>query len=206
MNAKAKDVAFDNLYGKDGLEDEYFNMTKYMTDAARTAPDNAVFHDELVSSRILQDAIADVMILAPRVDQIKKALYYGKDTDELAFSRRVADHKDYGNVPHELIHAILGMFTEATELLELLDILIRNKDGFPSPEEEQEFWYNMEKALTNESGDVMWYQALLFKYLGTNFERVGELNIAKLRKRFPVKFSEELAVNRDEAVENVVFE
>jgi len=196
----AKEVAHESLYGDGQPGGVYMNVTRYMTDADRTA--GGVFHDDLVTPSMLIDAIAEVSISAKHVDKIKKALFYGKQDEDLAFTRQLKADETYGEVDINLIHAILGIYTEAAELLEILDVALRNKDTDMSYEELGQF----ENDLINEAGDTMWYQALLFKYLGTNFEEVGNLNIAKLRKRFPVKFTEDLAVNRDEAKENVVFE
>lgn len=175
-------------------------LENYMTEADRTTgPD---FHADLVQPVTLLDAIAGVRAVSPQIDAIKKALFYGKQTDDLAFSLRIADKDSYGEVSTDLIQAVLGIYTEAAELLEILETLLNNRHNPLSYEEEGQ----VAKDLTNEAGDVMWYQALLFKYLGTDFEKVGEKNIAKLRKRFPVKFEKDLAVNRNEATENVVFE
>ena len=162
----------------------------YMADADRTAGGD--FHADMVSANTLLDAIAGVQAVSPAIDNIKKALFYGKVNDDLEFAKRVAEPRDY-NVDVDLIHAVLGIYTEAAELLELLGFQLAGED------------VDRSKYL-NEAGDGLWYNALLFKHLETNFEEVGELNIAKLRKRFPVKFTSELAVNRDEAKENVVFD
>lgn len=186
----AKEVAFKSVNGiGNKIADQYFNTSKYMEDADRTTgPD---FHAELVPPSVLLDAIAGVRAVSPTIDAIKKALFYGKPNEDLAFSQRIAEKGEY-TVDKDLIHSILGIYTEAAELMELLEDALRGK-----PVDEAK--------LVNEAGDVMWYQALLFKLLKTNFEEVGDKNIAKLRERYPVKFSADLAVNRDEAKENTVF-
>lgn len=195
----AKEVAHESLYG-DGQEgDVYMNVTRYMADAARTASGN--FHADLVVPSTLIDAINEVQISAQHVDKIKKALFYGKEDADLAFVRSLKESESYGSVEVDLIHAILGIYTEAAELLEILGVALMNKDTPLSYEENGE----LENKIINEAGDGLWYHAMLYRLLGTDFDEVSRLNIEKLKKRFPVKFSEDLAVNRDEAAENVVF-
>lgn len=195
----AKEVAHESLYG-DGQADVYMNVTKYQADAARTA--SGTFHADLVTPSTLLDAINEVQLSAKHIDKIKKALFYGKEDADLAFVRSLKGKESYGQVEVDLIHSILGIYTEAAELLELLGVALYNKDTPLSYEENGEF----ENKLVNESGDGLWYHAMLYRLLETNFDEVASKNIAKLRKRFPVKFTEDLAVNRDEASENVVFE
>ncbi len=200
IDMDAKEVAHESLHGDGQPGDVYMNVTRYMADADRTAGGN--FHNDLVAPETLLDAIEGVKIVSPAIDNIKKALFYGKPNEDLAFAQKAVESgNDYGDVPLDLIHAVLGIYTEAAELLELLGVALENQYKF-SYEEEGE----LKNKLVNEAGDVMWYQALLFKFLGTTFAEVGDKNIAKLQKRFPVKFTEDLAVNRDEAKENVVFE
>lgn len=169
----------------------------YLDESARTL--SGLFHLQFVPSNILMDTLRARAMLAPELDQIKKALFYGKDTEELAFKRRVLgdDVSGYGNVPDDLIHGILGMATESDELLEVLGDSIHN--GIVDEEA-------LKRKLRNEIGDSLWYTAVLLRYLGVSFEEVMADNIAKLYKRYPDKFSMDLAVNRDESKENVVFQ
>lgn len=186
----AKEVAHESLYGDGQSGDVYMNVTKYQADAARTASEN--FHDNLVVPSTLIDAIDEVQLSAQHIDKIKKALFYGREDTDLAFVRSLKGDEAYPDVDVNLIHSILGIYTEAAELLELLGLALRTGE-------------TTEADLINEAGDGLWYHAMLYRLLGTNFDEVASKNIAKLRKRFPVKFTEDLAVNRDEAAENVVF-
>ena len=85
----------------------------------------------------------------------------------------------------ELYHAIAGITTEAGELQDALKrYLIYGK-----PLDEVN--------LSEEAGDSMWYFSLLLRRLQKRFDDVFEQNIAKLRVRYPEKFSEEAALNRN---------
>lgn len=47
-----------------------------------------------------------------------------------------------------------------------------------------------------EIGDVLWYCALAATALGLTLEEVAEMNLAKLRARYPDGFDSERSVNR----------
>lgn len=95
---------------------------------------------------------------------------------------------------HRLEHAIDGLATEAGELL---DAMKKAK------------YYGKELDLTNlkeEGGDMLWYLALMFDELGTSFEEEMARNNAKLKARFPEKFTQEGALVRDLGKERGILE
>lgn len=51
--------------------------------------------------------------------------------------------------------------------------------------------------LVEELGDKDWYRALFADAIGVGLEKSWEINIAKLRARYPDKFTSELALKRD---------
>ena len=57
-----------------------------------------------------------------------------------------------------------------------------------------------------EAGDILWYLAILFDELDTTFEEEMDRVINKLRTRFPEKFTESDAFNRDLEQERNVLE
>lgn len=57
--------------------------------------------------------------------------------------------------------------------------------------------------LVKEIGDLLWYIATLCTELGYPLETVFEMNIAKLKKRYPHKFDPLLSQNREEYSMNV---
>lgn len=55
-----------------------------------------------------------------------------------------------------------------------------------------------EKELKKELGDLLWYIALGSTALGVSLQDIAEMNINKLKNRYPEGFSENRSVNRDE--------
>lgn len=93
------------------------------------------------------------------------------------------------NLDHDkvrLLHTVLGIATEAGEVVDVL---------------KKEIFYHREfdkEHFLKELGDVLWYVAMAADILGVKLEDVMNMNIAKLRARYPEKFSCELANNRKE--------
>ena len=57
-----------------------------------------------------------------------------------------------------------------------------------------------------EIGDLLWYIAIMLNVLDTDFETVMRTNIAKLKARYPDKFTEEKATHRDLNKERQILE
>jgi NTP pyrophosphatase (non-canonical NTP hydrolase) len=84
-----------------------------------------------------------------------------------------------------MLHAALGVCTESGELQDMLKKhLIYGKDFDPI-------------NVIEECGDVLWYLALALDATGFSLQDCMERNIAKLRKRFPDRFTSEKALVRD---------
>lgn len=97
-----------------------------------------------------------------------------------------------------LQHAVTGLHTEAAELSDAI---------------KKHVYYNKEIDAVNikeEIGDVFWYAWLaldeLARLYGFEPEEVLETNLNKLRARYPEKFTEDAAVNRDLETERVILE
>lgn len=165
-----------------------YTMKNYLNDALRTKSES--FHSDKIAMFDFDAMTEHTVRSIERIDQIKKALFYGRTA---SWGDPNKDRLDYSPtevaVDDDIVHAILGIVTEAGELLELLR----------EPE------LATKAKMVDESGDVLWYLALLFKNLGVNFEDVAEKNINKLKVRFPDKFSEGAAMNRDDVAESAVF-
>ena len=92
------------------------------------------------------------------------------------------------------IHMSLGIVTEAGELA---DIFKKNL-AYRKPID----WVNAKE----EIGDAMWYIINLCSINGFDLEEILATNIAKLEARYPEKFTEEKANNRDLAKERQILE
>jgi hypothetical protein len=152
-------------------------VKQYQQDAKRTVSNS--FHSANVPPSALAQFLYVALKSAPSVDQAKKSLFYGRPltgsaADVAAVSWGGAE--TYSGLDIHILHAILGIFTEAAELVELLYRAISNGEEIDHTK------------LLNEAGDVQWYQALLYNAIGTDFEAVGAGNIAKLQARYPDKF------------------
>lgn len=93
-----------------------------------------------------------------------------------------------------LLHAVMGLETEVGELTDQL---------------KKHIFYGRELDLTNlveEAGDLFWYLGVLCSALDVSFEYVQQLNIAKLKKRYPQKFTHDAANNRDLEGERKILE
>lgn len=93
-----------------------------------------------------------------------------------------------------LLHAGMGMVTEAGEFMDAL---------------KKRFIYGKPLDRVNlieELGDKAWYIALALRALDCTFEEMFDRNIAKLRKRFPDKFTQEGALVRDLGAERAALE
>ncbi len=83
------------------------------------------------------------------------------------------------------LHALMGLATEIGELIDMY---------------KKHIFYGKPLDLVNASeelGDICWYLAIEMDVLKIDFDIVQERNIAKLRARYPNKFTEYDAENRD---------
>lgn len=53
------------------------------------------------------------------------------------------------------------------------------------------------EKLAEELGDVMWYIAYLSEVIGYSLSEIAEINMKKLRKRYPDGWDEKRSINRD---------
>lgn len=175
----------------------------YAAEAAQTK--SPAYHGDKVPLSYFTEAVSEVITALQRLDGIKKALFYGRD---LPVTNLTGEHvNDCHGLPMWLaadnmeeqaaidtLHAMLGLATEAGELLEALDKALTEHNGFDLTN------------LAEEGGDSLWYMAILFNAIGTTFDAEKRRNIAKLRARFPHKFTEYDANNRDLLGERLVLE
>lgn len=145
--------------------------------------DSGEFHAERVPGHEM-DAMLHAADVATRwADAIKRSLFYGLELEKkglwLPTSVRVDVEQSH------LIHGILGLFTEAGELMQHLHKVLK---GEVEPDAVN---------LLEELGDAYWYMAVLHRITGTTPSGAFDANIAKLRTRYPEKFTVQDAANRD---------
>jgi hypothetical protein len=151
----------------------------------------------------LKGAIKDGIRAGERLDHLKKYAFYGKDPqcynngDGLKLSR--LDESKILDIQHiRVLHGIIGMFTEAGELLEMYEKYISD-DSVTELDIIN---------LVEETGDSNWYQSLLIdtareiykkagKTLTLSWESIWTTNINKLILRFGDMFKAHNALNRN---------
>lgn len=70
---------------------------------------------------------------------------------------------------------VLGLLGESGEIAEKIKKILRDKDGQIADEDRHE--------LAKELGDVLWYVAVLAKYLDYSFGQIASDNVEKLASR-----------------------
>lgn len=112
-------------------------------------------------------------------DYIKQA----KTTESLNFDK-IYERVELVNTLR-LLHAGMGLATEAGEFVDML---------------KKHIFYGKPLDVLNlveELGDSCWYIAIACDALQVSFEDVMKKNISKLKARYPNKFTQEDALNRD---------
>jgi NTP pyrophosphatase (non-canonical NTP hydrolase) len=87
-----------------------------------------------------------------------------------------------------VLHASIGLCTETGELQDAL-----KKHIFYGKPLDEAMLVNLKEEL----GDIMWYVAIACDALGADLGEVMEKNIAKLKARYPDKFTTKDALNRN---------
>lgn len=175
------------------------NTFDYQAEAQLTKSNQ--FHGELVSMDYLKLLLASTIENLQQLDRVKKALFYGKENKTVSpddYDQTCRNLNDINGLSiskgTDVVHSIIGKATEAGELLEALFKTIVNDTPFD---------------VTNfreEIGDGFWYDAIGLNAIGSSFQEAQTINIAKLRARFPNKFTEFDANNRNLAVERKILE
>jgi len=168
-----------------------------------------------ITEESLTSALIMAMSCAEIMDQLKKLIIYGKPIDTVKLCLAQEDLVNFsetftnsmiesGNATIEtpvtnsdinirLLHAAIGIFTESGEMLEAL--LGQLETGV------------LDKVnVMEEEGDTRWYEAILIDELGIPEDQILNTVIKKLEKRYPEKFTQEAALNRDLVAEREVLE
>lgn len=154
-----------------------------------------------------------IIALGNVLDAMKKNTFYGKPFDKNtigAYFQRaresiedlearhwhgfgLADNYDIraARVNTRIFHSVVGVVTEAVELLEAINLDNEEVDDV---------------NLREEFGDLAWYIAIGLDETNSSFEQVLEKVIAKLKARYPDKFTSDNAINRDLVKERAILE
>jgi hypothetical protein len=178
------------------------NLNVYQAECQRTKSPQFFGH-KVARSVFIARALAAVEALR-KLDEVKKALFYGKSFDGLVTDNEV-ELSCYALQLHNLhmtpqggmdiIHCIIGKATESGELLEAL-LKSVDHDG-------QQFDAT---NFVEEVGDGFWYDGIGLEAVRATFADAASINNAKLRRRFPDKFTESAAINRDVDAERSVLD
>lgn len=111
---------------------------------------------------------------------------------------RIVGGKETLTLPDEkmldLLHSSMGFVTEAGEFQDML---------------KKHLYYGRELDTVNlkeEIGDILWYCAIALTALDTDFGTVMQTNINKLKARYPEKFTEKDAIDRNLDKEREILE
>jgi len=181
------------------------DLEQFKKDALRT---ESLIDDVEANYMVLVELLNAFIGVGNMLDQVKKNVFYGKPFDKNRFLHNMfsanqslqqlqynkLDDKQKIDIDPRLFHGIIGIATEATEMVEALNTAIH---GF-----EEVDWVNV----AEENGDIAWYQSILMDDLNMNWDGVLHAVIAKLKSRYPDKFTNEEAINRDTDKERKVLE
>ncbi len=119
-------------------------------------------------------------------DALKKHVYYGKDL-VISNLNPYFNPEEFTCGPEQTrrIHSVLGLLTEVGELLEKL-----KAEVFEGAVFDKEAWLK-------EFGDVGWYLGLGADSIGDKLSHCCQVNLDKLKRRYPEKFDEDLARGHD---------
>lgn len=186
-------------------------LTQYVKDATRT--ESRI--DNVTVDMTKLTLVANLFIHAGNLlDMIKKNQFYGKPVDINAWNAHIQSLHDLSGADGALLlpeqtdlrtsdllpvdprvfHGCVGVATEGTELFEALMKAVTGINNIDA--------VNVQE----ECVDACWYIAILHDALQMSWDDGLERNIAKLKKRYPGKFTSEDAIERDVEAERRILE
>lgn len=186
------------------------NLEQYVKSATRTES----IVGEIKPNNIQQcvQALNIFVAAATLLDLFKKNIFYNKPIDlkkwdhavlllnqslqDLQHNNNVHDERSlntFKEINSRIFHGVVGIATEAGEMIEAI-IKQVNTDHLDNIN------------LAEEIGDVCWYQAILIDALKISWDTILERNIEKLKARYPEKYTDERANNRNIDIERKILE
>lgn len=182
-------------------------LLEYQEKALRT--ESIVEHVKADKNELLH-TLAMFNTVGEMLDCLKKKIFYNNPkkynerfrelSDSLKFFDRCADnhhnehHDEILNVNPRIFHGIIGIATEAAELVSALQHNISGQEIDAV-------------NVAEEWGDACWYgDGILHDALGVDPRVTRDRNIAKLKARYPEKYSDDNAEIRDLDTERKILE
>jgi rubrerythrin len=173
---------------------ETMDSKTYLSESARTASNQ--FHHEIIDPAMLEYTLKQAISTGELVDIAKKSLFYGKKIKEGTDIQQFRNNESTLNIKavhQDVLHAALGIYTEAAEMLE---VILATMQG-------NEF---DEINAFEELGDTEWYMAMMYRTLNKTPQEAKVVNIDKLRKRYPQQFTSSDAIHRNTNAEREILE
>lgn len=173
-------------------------VSGYARDVAVNLPETRdVPYGDYGSAKNLTAVLRNFVNVGLELDQLKKLYFYGKQAtaEPDGTTMTVQEALNRAGISADIFHGIVGLATESSELVDALLTAIENRDGELD-----------EVNLKEEVGDCLWYLQTIVTGLSTTLEECALVNTAKLKKRYPDKFTEDAAINRDVAAERELLE
>lgn len=169
---------------------------QYQKDALRTKSD-AYFGANIKRSALVQK-LTHIVDDNETLDHYKKAMFYGRGLGEhTPIIEPESSVETSDKQLRDIIHAVLGINTEGGELAERLRDMLLHFDGVAIGESSEVLTEQDKINLFEELGDVLWYVAIAAEAMGVTIDAIMTANIEKLKKRFPEKFTQEKAIERN---------
>lgn len=143
-------------------------MKNYIEEASRTSSKDDKTFEQFIDQRDYDQVRIGFHAVSQSAEKMKKQIFYGRDIS------KIPSINPLKIINLEDLHANMGIMGEAGELVDA----------------------DTKEEVLLEAGDLLWYVAKKLRNYDLTFEEVMEANIAKLKKRFPDRFTHDAANNR----------
>ena len=176
----------------------------YLAESSRSVAPGIHTEFTELEGTLIKKALMDTITAGDYCDSLKRKLFYGLEftgkglpSNTMSLEkiegqaiaehlRQFISHYAVSNItPNDLIHGIIGAAGETGELVDALTSSLLKQGPIDTVN------------VGEEVGDVLWYLALILRSVNSTFEEAMELNIEKLRKRYPDKWSQKAVLDRD---------
>jgi NTP pyrophosphatase (non-canonical NTP hydrolase) len=175
------------------------DLKQYVQDAIRT--ESKIETVQTDYNNLL--AVMELFVAAGNLlDDFKKNIFYGKPINQEKWESNldvldvipeqispdvddIERHKSPLEIDPRLLHALIGIATESTELVEAIIKALKSNTDIDHVN------------VLEELGDIFWYTAIAIDTTGADWNSILDTNIAKLKARYPEKFTTEAAITRD---------